>query len=252
MFDVSNIIILVTGTTIEPYAENWRECERTWIPELRKIGYKVMIALGNPDLETYYKIEGDTIWFKAEDTKEGLYDKSIRLPIKWILEETNYQYYFRIDSDSFVAPKRFHLMVKQNLTEVPTIDYMGCIHPYDGFNPHEMFRFWKCYEGYMASGCGYMISRNAMKIAQQYMRIDDVRDYTFDDWVLGRAMWENKIYVFHDSRILFESKYKQLLNDSNNIGTPDITEPESHLAIQHYMNGYMEEAMVKLGYRNKI
>jgi hypothetical protein len=24
------------------------------------------------------------------------------------------------------------------------------------------------------------------------------------------------------------------------------------LAIQHYMNGYMEEAMVKLGYRNKI
>jgi hypothetical protein len=58
--------------------------------------------------------------------------------------------------------------------------------------------------------------------------------------------------VFHDSRILFESKYKQLLNDSNNIGTPDITEPESHLAIQHYMNGYMEEAMVKLGYRNKI
>ena len=86
MFDIGNIIILVTGTTIEPYSENWKECESTWIPELRKMGYKVMVTLGNPDLETYYKIDGDIIWFKAEDTKYGLYDKSIRLPIKWILE----------------------------------------------------------------------------------------------------------------------------------------------------------------------
>lgn len=250
MFDINNIIILVTGTTIEPYAQNWKECERTWIPELRKMGYKVMVALGNPDLETYYKIDGDIIWFKALDTKYGLYDKSIRLPIKWILEETNYQYYFRIDSDSFVAPKRFHLMLKQNLTEVPSIDYMGCCHPYGGWNPYEINRLWKCKEKNIAAGCGYMVSRRAMEIAQRDMRIvEDPLDYTIDDWVLGRAMWENKIYIFHDSRILFESKYKQLTAPIGNIGIPDITEPESHLAIQHYMNGHMDEAMIKLGYK---
>ena len=250
MFNISDVVIMVTGTTIEPYAENWRECERTWIPELRKIGYRVLIALGNPDLETYYKIEGDTIWFKAEDTKYGLYDKSIRLPIKWILEETDYKYYFRIDSDSFVAPKRFHLMLNQNLTEYPSIDYMGCCHPYEGWNPFDLFRLWVCKERYIASGCAYMISRNAMKIAQRDMKIvEDPLDYTIDDWVLGRAMWENKIHLFHDSRILFESKYKQLTVAVDNMGLPDISEPESHLAIQHYMNGYMDDAFKKLGYK---
>ena len=84
--DKSKIIVLVTGTTIEPWAQNWKECEMTWIPELRKLGYNVMVAIGNPQLETQWKIDGDMIWFKAEDTKRGLYDKSIRLPIKWILE----------------------------------------------------------------------------------------------------------------------------------------------------------------------
>ncbi len=47
MFDRSKIMILVTGTTIEPYAQNWKECEATWIPELRKLGYNVMVAIGN-------------------------------------------------------------------------------------------------------------------------------------------------------------------------------------------------------------
>jgi hypothetical protein len=30
---------------------------------------------------------------------------------------------------------------------------------------------------------------------------------------------------------------------------PDIADPNSHLAIQHYLNGHMEEAMISLGYR---
>ena len=250
MFDKSKMMILVTGTTIEPWAQNWKECEATWIPELRKLGYDIKVAIGNPNLETQWKIDGDMIWFKAEDTKRGLYDKSIRMPIDWILKETDYEYYFRIDSDSFVHASRFDWMVRENLNNgIP--HYMGCAHPAAMTNPYDNFRYIVCKERTLASGCSYMISRPAMKVAQQKMRIDEDIDYEIDDWVLGRAMWENQVPLTHDSRILFESKYNPLADDPYNIGLPYIGDPNSHLAIQHYMNGHMEESMVTLGYRNE-
>jgi hypothetical protein len=249
--DKSKIIILITGTNIEPYNSNWEECNSTWIPELRKLGYNVMIALGDDYLEVNHKIDGDIIWFNAEASKYGLFEKSVKLPIKWILEETNYEYYFRIDSDSFVEPKRFDLMLKQNFKEYPHLDYMGCAHPYLGWNPNEFGRCFILKEGIIASGCAYFISKRAMQVALRTMVITNVDDLKIDDWVLGRAMWENGIPLLHDSRILFESKYKTLSDDPYGVGMPDIEEPNSHLSIQHYMNGHMEEAMIKLGYRNK-
>jgi len=240
---------MVTGTTIEPWDQNWKECESTWIPELRKLGYTVMVAIGNPNLETEWKIDGDMIWFKAEDTKRGLYDKSIRLPIKWILEETNYEYYFRIDSDSFTEPNRFEVMLNENFKEKSDIDYMGCCHPVNYWNPNKPTKFTVCRERYFASGCGYLISKKAMKVALEKMRMVEDVDPEIDDWVLGRAMWENEIPLFHDGRIYFESKYNEIVLDESGVGMPDIGDPNSHLAIQHYMNGHMEEAMVSLGYR---
>jgi hypothetical protein len=247
--DKSKLIILVTGTTIEPWDKNWKECEATWIPELRKLGYNVMVAIGNPDLDTDYSISGNIITFKADDTKKGLFDKSIRLPIKWILQQTNYEYYFRIDSDSFVAPIRFDRMMIENFYEIPNLHYMGCSHPANYINPHLHKRFFVCKEGTIARGCGYMVSKEAMIVADAKMRIDEEVDYQIDDWVLGRAMWENGVQLLHDSRMLFESKYNKLAADPDNIGLPDIDNPQSHLALQHYMNGHMEEAMISLGYR---
>jgi hypothetical protein len=247
--DKSKIIILVTGTTNKPYDKNWKECERTWIPELRKLGYEVKVAIGNPKLKDYYSIKENIIYFRADDSKLGLYDKSIRIPIIWILAETNYQYYIRIDSDSFVEPKRFDEMIRQNLTEVRDLDYMGCCHPSHGFNPHQKYRLFVCEEGTIASGCVYMVSKRAMITALEHMRITNENDLKIDDWVLGRAMWENGIKLLHDSKMLFESKHKPLAADPYNIGLPDISEPTSHLAIQHYMNGHMDEAMIKLGYK---
>jgi hypothetical protein len=251
ILEKENIIILVTGTNTKPYDSNWKECEKTWIPELRKLGYNIRIAIGNPKLKDYYAIKDNIIYFRADDSKLGLYDKSIRIPIIWILAETPYQYYIRIDSDSFVEPKRFDEMLRQNLTEVPNLNYMGCCHPYNGWNPHHRYRLFSCMEQHIASGCAYMVSRKAMITALEHMRITNEDDLKIDDWVLGRAMWENRIELLHDSRILFESKYKQLTDDPFDVGMPDIGDPNSHLAIQHYMNGHMEEAMVSLGYRNK-
>ena len=249
MFDRSKIMILVTGTTIAPWDQNWKECEATWIPELRKLGYNVKVAIGNPKMNKYVKEMDNIVYFAAEDTKMGLFDKSIRLPCRWILEETNYEYYFRIDSDSFVHPQRFDDMLHQNLSD-GNVSYMGCAHPANMTNPFATFKQVVCKEGTIASGCGYMVDRKAMKIALDTMRIvEDPLDYQIDDWVLGRSMWEAGIELLHDSKILFESKHNPLAADPHNIGLPYIGELESHLAIQHYLNGHMEEAMVSLGYR---
>jgi|TARA_B110000483_G_scaffold142319_1_gene170069 hypothetical protein len=250
------VLIMVTGSYAE--SENYKECEKTWMPLLRKMGFKVLTALGNRevqeygvltsnDFENYYKFLGkNTIEFRTFDDKRGLFDKSIKLPAKWILEETDYEYYFRIDSDSFVHPMRFKQMLEDNLKWAPDLDYMGCCHPWMGWNPHRSQRYFICRTGHMAAGCGYLVSRRAMRVAQEKMKLLQPSEFILDDWVLGRAMWENGIQLLHDSRICFESKHKRVIRDYVDVGVPDITEEESHLAIQHYMNGHMMDAIKKL------
>ncbi len=246
------IVIMVTGTNIEPYDKNWKECYNTWIPELKKLGYNVLVALGNPNIENYFELSEDKqiIYFKTSEYKDGLFFKSIYFPVKWVLENTNYDYYLRVDSDSFLEQKRFDNMFRENLETISNIDYMGCCHPHINWNPHLTFRKIIYKPRHFASGCAYFVSRYAMQIAYKTMRVEAQGDLAIDDWVLGRAMWENGIPLIHDSRILFESKYKQLSADPFEIGMPDIAQPASHLAIQHYMHGHMEDAMLKLGYRN--
>lgn len=250
------IVIMVTGSHSKP--DNYKECEATWIPKLRELGFRVIVALGSTDIDetgvlevndfdNYYQfLDENTIQFRTFDSKDGLFDKSIKLPAKWVLEETDYEYYFRIDSDSFVHPFRFYFMLEDNFKDFPDIDYMGCCHPWLAWNPHAINRKFICRENHIASGAGYMVSRKAMKIALDKMRIWQPSEFTLDDWVLGRAMWENRIPMLHDSRIYFESKHKLLIDDWNGYGVPDISEKESHLAIQHYMNGHMKETIKKL------
>lgn len=250
------VVIMVTGTNVEPYNKNWKECEQTWIPKLRELGYRVIITLGNPNVgfvkteeekNNYYQfIEDDILQFNTFDNKFGTFDKSIKLPIRWILENTNYDYYFRIDSDSFVHPTRFDKMIRENLDMFPDLDYMGCCLPWMGWNPHKHIRRVVCRDNHFAAGAGYMLSRRGMEIADKNMRIDEPVHFYVDDWVLGRAMWENRIPLLHDSRIYFESKHNVQIADLDKVGIPDISDVDSHLAIQHYMNGKMDEAIKKL------
>jgi hypothetical protein len=240
------LVIIVTGTNVEPYSKNWKECYDTWVPELKDLGYTVLISVGNPDMECDYELFGDIIHFKCDDTKMGLYDKSIRMPIEWILGETDYHYYLRIDSDSFVHPERFNTMIHDNFGDYGHINYMGCCIPYKGWNPNNAFKTMIQESGLFASGCAYMVSRYAMAIAHRDMRVEKLEYFGYDDWVLGRAMWENKIPLLHDSRIFFESSKTKM---TTGLGVPyDISEPESHFAIQHHMNGRMSSIMQSIGY----
>ena len=250
------VVIMVTGTTIEPFSNNLKECERTWMPKLRELGYKVISVIGNPDithkksqhqLDNWFKFIGDdTIKFETFDNKVGIFDKSIYLPVRWVLEHTDYEYYMRIDSDSFVHPQRFHKMLSENLNSQHYIHYMGCCIPWLGNNPHYFERLFIKKEGHYASGAAYLLSHHAMKIFRDKVRIEEPIHFEVEDWLIGRTMVENDILLLHDSRIMFESKFKRLIADIDEVGTPYIGHKDSHLAIQHYMNGHMDELMKKL------
>lgn len=247
MFDKSKLVILVCGTNIKPYDNNWRECERTWIPELRKLGYNVMVAFGLPSLENYYRLDGDRIYFRADDEKSGLVDKRIKFPIRWILSDTKYEYYMNIDSDSFVHPKRFDDMLNDNFIKYGQIDYMGCSIPVEMWAYEAPMRFLTQEEGVYASGCAYFLSKRAMIEAVNRIVVRRNEEFGWDDLVLGRAMYEADIPLLHDGRILLHSKNKAIFPFPEE-HMPDITDKNSYLAIQHYMNGYMDEAKYKLGF----
>ena len=172
--DRSKIIILVTGTMNSPWDSNWKECASTWVPLVRKLGYDVKIAIGDPSIPDFFLDEGEIIKFKACDSKLGLVDKSVTFPIRWILDNTDYDYYVRIDSDSFVHPIRFDSMMRRNLVEFST-DYMGTCLPYPGFDPNSPLTTWIEKNDsvmHFASGTAYLISRKVMPDIIKSIRIE--------------------------------------------------------------------------------
>lgn len=246
--DRSKIIILVTGSMNSPWDSNWKECASTWVPLVRKLGYDVKIAIGDPSIPDLYSDEGDIIRFKASDSKSGLVDKSVILPIKWILDNTGYDYYFRIDSDSFVHPFRFDSLMKRNLIEFSP-DYMGTRLPYPGLDANCPLTTWVEQTDtftHFASGTAYLLSRKVMPNILKSIRIDEDWQFECDDYVLGRAMQENGIRLLHDSSIHMESKWNLHLGNEFGVKIPEIGEKDSHLAIQHYQNGHMAEIMLEL------
>ena len=75
MFDKSKLIILVTGTTIEPWAQNWKECKSTWIPEIKKLGYNYNVLDYNQALiaksqEFFNTLNNPNFSYWGEDNHE--------------------------------------------------------------------------------------------------------------------------------------------------------------------------------------
>lgn len=246
MFDKSKLIILVCGTNIKPHDSNWRECERTWIPKLRELGYNVMVSIGLPSLNNYFLVDGNIIYFKADDEKFGLVDKRLNLPFRWIVEETNYEYYMNIDSDCFVHPKRFDEMLNSNFARFGSIDYMGCSIPVENWAYEAPMSFLIQELGIYASGTSYLVSKKSILDIRSKIIVYEQEEFEWDDLVLGRAMYNSNIPLLHDGRILLHSKHKAIFPYPADL-MPDITNENSYLAIQHYMNGHMEEAKNKLG-----
>ena len=242
--NLSRILISVVGTNKTPHHENWIECSKTWVPYLRKLGYKVVILLSDENIYYEYTLRGDFFLSKCSDEKEGLFFKKILNPIKWILDNNDFDYYFPIDSDTFVHPARFEQMLYRNFYDYKKIDYMGSVIPYGGMDPNVWSRILH-YQYSHASGCAYMISRKSMEII--YNAFEEKKEGIFsgecyEDCVVGKILLQNNVPLLSDSRIYLESPFQTVLGNPFNITVPYIgDETGKHLAIQHYLSGHMEK-----------
>ena len=246
-FDRSRILIGVPGTFNYPHSKNWIECESTWIPKLREKGYDVKILLSDPEQNINYKIKGNFFITKNSDFKDGLYYKNYHYMSEYILSNNQYDYYVKIDSDSFVHPERFDEMISSLfINEFETPDYLGCCVPYRGWNSHDRI-FTKIDEGYgFASGTGMMLSRKSLQIILNDFNPSVNTELHFDDKIVGDIL-RDKVSLYHDSRILFFSKYDMAeVVDLSPDGPSFISDDNSQLAIQHYCSGHMSEIMYKI------
>ena len=242
--NLSRVLISVVGTNKSPHHENWIECSKTWVPYLRKLGYKVVILLSDNNMYYEYTLRGDLFLSKCSDEKEGLFYKKVLNPIKWILENNDFDYYFTIDSDCFIHPTRFEQMLYRNFYDYKTIDYMGTIIPYDSRNPNVWSRILH-YTYSHASGCAYMLSRKSMElIYNTYENNKDIiiNNNCYEDCIVGNILHNNGVPLLSDSKIYMESPFNIILGNPENVPVPYIgDETGRHLAIQHYLNGRMEE-----------
>jgi hypothetical protein len=242
--DLSRILISVVGTNNSPNHENWIECSKTWVPYLRKLGYKVVVLLSDNSIYYDYTLRGDFLLSKCDDGKGGLFFKKVLNPIKWILENNDFDYYFTVDSDSFVHPIRFERMLYRNFYDFKSIDYMGTVIPYQGTNPNIWSRIMHLNYSH-ASGCAYMLSRRSMEIIlDTYEKKGEsiFRAECYEDCVVGRVLFENGVSLLSDTRIYMESPFHTVIGNPHKSVVPYIgNETGQHLAIQHYLSGHMEE-----------
>ena len=65
----------------------------------------------------------------------------------------------------------------------------------------------------------------------------------FEDKIVGEILYNAGINLFHDSRLLFSSPYKQTINNPSGKPINFIGNKDSFLAVQHYCDGHMKELM---------
>lgn len=239
-------LITITGTWSSTHSQNWIECASTWVPKLKEKGFDVLFLMSNPHLSKEYEIIGDFFFAKCSDSLDKIYYKNHYYISKYFLNETDYDYRFHTDSDTFVHPEKFPLLLKE-YTEITPKDYVGCVIPYPGLNVNDLNKLEIKDSGYYASGgSGFILSRKAHEPLISDFKEENYDHLAFCDKITGELLYQNGIKLWHDSRILFESPYKRTIADPNNLGSPFIGNKNSFLAIQHYCNGHMQEILSKL------
>lgn len=240
------VLITITGTWAKTHYKNWIECETTWVPKLREKGFEVLYLMSNPYVKNGFEKIGNFFFANCKDTLKEIYLKNHYYISAYFINETDYEYRFHTDCDTFIHPERFITLLEDYVNKTPK-DYIGCALPYPGFNTYNLIkREITSPKHYASGGSGFLVSRKA----QRYMVEDfDSKNYehlAYCDKITGEILYKNGIKLFHDSRLLFESPYKRTIRDPQKIGCPSIGDKNSFLAVQHYCNGHMVELMNKL------
>lgn len=225
--------------------KNWIECENTWVPLLRERGFKIIYLVSNEYLDKEYEYKDPFLFIRCKDDVTGLLQKVNLGPFKYILNETHYKYYFKIDPDCFVHPERFINMLLDNFSKFD-VDYLGThfLRPDEYIDPTVSNQV-EIYDYNFASGSAILFSRYAMEIILKEFKIEDIGEH--EDVLAARLLLKNNIPMVHDTRIMYDSPFRVLMPLSGGRPHPFIGESNSHLALQHYCNGNMEKIKNMLG-----
>lgn len=255
------VLITITGTWSPSHAKNWMECEATWVPRLRKMGFDVVYLMSNPHLDKPYERVGNFFFANCKDDLDSIYLKNHYYISQYVNNDTDYEYRFHTDSDTFIHPERFVRLLEEYVNETPK-DWVGCVIPYPSLDPWQLIKSeirpasWGGVPHYASGGSGFLLSNKAMQVLIDELDYDNYINKTnqepwFDktwacDLIAGHFLYKNDINLWHDSRIIFESKYHPVMVDPRNMGVPFVGDQNSFMTVQHYCNGHMREIMEML------
>jgi hypothetical protein len=248
---VNKILITIPTCEVEGHNLNWKESRDTWVIEAKNKGYDVIFTKPSTSIPSKKHIIKDGFLFsKSKDIWDDLFRKRVLSVCNWIKDFNieQYDWIFFIDSDTFVNIEKFDKEIPKILNEYPGVDYMGCANPYEGWYPHSPFYKFIYKEKTFASGFGFMLSKKACRILAQKYKDEDYSYITLgrDDVIVGDLMYKNGIPLLHNNSFSKESKWRKKLIDPQSIGTPHIGDSNSHVYVQHYINGHMKEIQNEL------
>lgn len=130
------LIGALSGREMGPRRNN---CRATWVPMTRACGITTLFLLGDETLECP-EVRGDELWLPCPDAYPFLPQRT-RWFCRWALEQSDWDYLFKCDDDTYVAASRL-AEFNQN-----GADYIGAE--------------WRVNVGYGSGGAGYFLSRKA-------------------------------------------------------------------------------------------
>jgi hypothetical protein len=189
--------IAVGIISCEKNVEKINAIRNTWARDLEKYQIPYYIVIGNPSISTC-KLEGDILYVPCSDNYESLPKKVFYL-YKYILDNTPYDYVYKIDDDCFLNIENLYS------TYFWKYNYFGRIVATEPTDLNRTWHFGKCsdhklndvpYErDYIGSWCGggfgYFLSRNALACISHME--DFVKTDLYEDKAIGDALRTNNI-----------------------------------------------------------
>jgi len=153
--DIVFLSIASKNNTNPVYADRRKACEQTWAGSLDKEKYFLVYVINDqthpefksdPQKAYYFSKEDNCLYINAHDSWYTCYDRT-RASLEWGMKETNSEYFWKVDDDTFINTKRFN-----NYDGYKNKDYTGLQFFYQNHLKLGV-------PGYFMHGGGYCVSR---------------------------------------------------------------------------------------------
>lgn len=181
------VLVLILASDTEPvyfeFQRIWRQYMKS-TPNIDCYFYKA-----NPTLDTEYKLEGDTLWIRMEESLDSVYEKTLKAFDYFANRSEKYDFLFRPNLSSFVVFDKY-------IQHCHTLPRERCVSAFIGVEGADIF----------PSGSGFTMSWD---IVLELIRDRPVLQCQ-DDVTIGKWLHEKGIPIYPASRCDY----------TNNAGTP--------------------------------